>query len=149
VERRFAELQQLSRLGASLLEAELPPIERRVLERRSIQIIARANGATDDPRDVWLHAAPTAADRQLGWMPDTWIDAGTGAMIGSGLVMLVAVHVRGQPRDAVPGGQASAICVRFLVGRVGCVEALPLLGESDGDVRLWLGSQRDRERTRW
>lgn len=75
VERRFAELEQLARLGASLLEAELPPLDRGVLERRSLRIEGRlATLADADPRDVRLFVSPAAIYRHLGWMPDCWID---------------------------------------------------------------------------
>ena len=62
VEQRLSELQQLSRLGASLAEAELPPIDRRILERRSLRIVGRAPGHGVDARDVRLHV-PTRGFR--------------------------------------------------------------------------------------
>jgi len=47
VEQRLSELQQFARLGASLAEAELPPIDRRLLERRSVRVVgvSRATGS--------------------------------------------------------------------------------------------------------
>jgi len=149
VDQRFAELQQLSRLGASLAEAELPPIERRILERRSIRVVGRALGRGCDARDLRFHVLPTAVDRQLGWMPDAWIDPGDGRVVGEGLTVLVAAFVREQAVDMLPRGHDGTITIRFLSDRPACVDAIPLLERSDQTPRLWLCSRRDRANTRW
>jgi hypothetical protein len=98
VERRLDELAQLSRLGASLLQAELPPLERRVLERRSLGVEGRVmGGATFDPRDVQLFVSPVAVERQLGWMPDCWVEPRDGQIVGEGLAVLVGSFNRRRP----------------------------------------------------
>jgi hypothetical protein len=154
VERRLGELAALARLGASLLEAELPPIERDVLERRSLHIEGRAAGAVApsprDPRDVRLLVAPSAVDRPLGWMPDCWVDPGDGQIVEGGLAVLVAASVDGSgPLDALPRGCAGVVTLRFLLGRPACIDALPALDRHDGRVRLWACMGRDRARARW
>lgn len=149
VEQRFAELQQLSRLGASLAEAELPPIERRLLERRSIRVVARAPGRGFDARDLRLHVLPTAVDRQLGWMPDAWVDPEDGQIVGEGLTVLVGASVHGQAVDVLPRGHDGTITLRCLSGGPACIDAIPLLERSDQTPRLWLCSRRDRANTRW
>ncbi len=151
VERRLAELAQLARLGISLLEAELPPIDRGVLERRSLRIEGRAPGAAaSDPRDVRLLVSPAAIDRQLGWMPDCWIDPADGRIVAGGLAVLVAASVDGtRSLDALPRGHAGIVTLRFLLGRPACIDALPLLDRHDGQPRLWSCMARDRARTRW
>ena len=149
VERRLSELQQLWCLGASLLEAELPPIDRCVLERRSLLVVGRAPGRGVDVRDVQLHVLPAAVDRQLGWMPDTWVDPTSGAVIHTGLSLLAGARVRDHAVDALPRGQEGVVAVRLLIGRPACLDALPLLERSDRTARLWLCSHRDRVRTRW
>jgi hypothetical protein len=151
VARRFAELAELARLGASLLEAELPPIERGVLERRSLRVEGRVAGATPaDPRDVRLFVSPVANDRQLGWMPDCWVDPVDGCVSGSGLAVLVAASVDGvRSLDALPRGHAGIVTLRFLLGRPACIDALPLLPHHEGRPRLWVCMARDRARTRW
>jgi len=149
VGQRFSELQQLSLLGASLAEAELPPIDRRVLERRSIRVVGRALGHGVDVRDVRLHVSPTAVDRQLGWMPDAWIDPTSGLIVGSGWAMLAGAFLSEQAVDVLPRGHDGTITLRFLSARPPCVDALPLLERSDQCPRLWLCSNRDRGRTLW
>jgi hypothetical protein len=149
VDRRFAELQQLSRLGASLLEAELPPIDRRVLERRSLRVIARTGDGGSDWRDLRLYVSSTAVDRQLGWMPDAWVDPMSGLVVGAGLTVLAAAFVNEQSVDALPRGRDGMITLRFLAARPECVDTLPLLDRSDQRPRLWLCSNRDRARTQW
>lgn len=149
VEQRLSELQQLSRLGASLAEAELPPIDRSILERRSLRIVGRAPGQGVDARDVRLHVLPPAIDRQLGWMPDAWLDPTSGAVVGTGLTVLAGALTGEQPVDALPRGREGSIILRFLVARPACVDALPLLERSDQHPRRWLCSSRDRGRTRW
>lgn len=149
VERRFAELQQLVRLGASLAEAVLPPIERRVLARRSVLVVGRLADPGADPRDVRLRVAKNAIDRHLGWMADTWIDPVGGQIVGAGVVALVAAFVDEHPVDALPRGHHGTLTVRFLVGRPACVDALPLVDRSDEHPRLWLCSAYDHARTSW
>jgi len=149
VDQRFAELQQLSRLGASLAEAELPPIERRILERRSIRVVGRALGRGFDARDLRLHVMPTAVDRQLGWMPDAWVDPGNGRVVGEGLTVLVAAFVCERAVDMLPRGIIGTITIRFLSDCPACIDAIPLLERSDQTSRLWLCSRRDRANTRW
>lgn len=149
VEQRLGELQQLSRLGASLVAAELPPIDRRRLGHRSLCVVGRAPGQGRDARDARFHVAPAAVDRQLGWMPDAWVDAASGRVVGTGLTLLVGASVNGQPLDALPRGRAGIVSVRFLDERPACVGAVPLLERSDGYVRLWLCLQRDRLHTQW
>lgn len=149
VDRRLSELQQLSRLGASLAEAELPLLDRRRLERRSLGVAGRAACRVRDERDVCVHVMPTAIDRQLGWMPDAWVDPVSGLIVGTGLTMLVAASVSAQTVDALPRGHEGTVVVRFLAARPTCVDALPLLERSDGCPRLWLCLQRDRLHTQW
>jgi hypothetical protein len=149
VERRLSELQQLSRLGASLLEAELPPIDRRVLERRSLVVVGRASGRSADARDVRLHVLPAAVDRQLGWMPDTWVDPKSGAVVDRGWSLLAGAFVADQAVDALPRGQEGIVTLRLLLRRPACIDALPLLEHSDRRPRLWSCSSRDHARTRW
>ena len=151
VERRLTELAQLARLGASLLEAELPPLDRIVLERRSLRIEGRAaRAASFDPRDVRLLISPAAVDRPLGWMPDCWIDPLDGRVAAGALAMLVAASVDGvRSLDAVPRGQAAIITLRFLLGRPACIDALPVLDRHDRQPRLWACMARDRARVRW
>ena len=149
VDARFSELQQLSRLGASLVEAELPPIERRVLERRSLRVVGRARGPGADARDVRLYVLPTASDRQLGWMPDAWLDVTTGAFVGRGLTVLVAALVDERARDVLPRGHDGTVTLRFVEDRPACIDELPLLERSDQRPRLWLCADRDRVRTSW
>jgi hypothetical protein len=149
VEDRFSELQQLSRLGASLLDAELPPLDRRALEHRSLRVVARCAGRGADPRDVRLHVLPSPVDRQLGWMPDAWVDPTTGLVVGRGLTVLVGACVNDQPLDALPRNCAATISLRFLAQRPACIDALPLLDHTDQHVRLWSCAERDRQRTRW
>jgi hypothetical protein len=110
VERRFAELEQLARLGSSLLEAELPPLDRGVLERRSLRIGGRLSPlAHSEPRDVRLFVSPVAIDRQLGWMPDCWVDPLDGRVVAGGLAVLVAASVEGVGSlDALPRGRAGS-----------------------------------------
>jgi hypothetical protein len=149
VDQRLSELQQLSRLGGSLLEAELPPIDRRLLERRSVRVVARANGHGSDGRDLRLHVSPAAVDRHLGWMPDAWVDPVSGLVVGTGLTMLVGALVNGRDVDALPRGHGGLLTLRFLSSRPECVDALPLLERSDQQARLWLCAGRDRARTQW
>lgn len=149
VDQRLSELQQLSRLGASLAEAELPPIDRRLLERRSVRVVGRAPGDGFDARDLRLHVLPVAIDRQLGWMPGAWVDPATGLVVGEGLTMLVGASVREQAVDALPRGHEGTITLRFLSACPACVDAIPLLARSDRGSRLWLCSIRDRANTRW
>jgi hypothetical protein len=149
VERRLSELQQLSRLGASLAEAELPPIVRRQLERRSLCVVARAGASSRDARDVGLHVMPTVVDRQLGWMPDAWVDPANGLIVGAGLTMLVGAQVGERRCDALPRGHEATVTLRFLAARPICVDALPVLQRSDGCPRLWLSLLRDRLHTQW
>lgn len=149
VSARFAELQQLSRLGASLLEAELPPSDRGVLEHRSARVVGRSLARGADPRDVRFYVLASAVDRHLGWMPDAWVDPASGAVMGHGLAVLVAAFVRERPVDALPRGCDGTITLRFLSTRPSCVDALPILDHSDHKPRLWLCSDRDRQRTRW
>jgi hypothetical protein len=149
VEQRLSELQQLSRLGASLAEAELPPIARRQLECRSLRVVGRATDSRPDARDVCLHVMSTVVDRQLGWMPDAWVDPANGLVVGAGLTMLVGAQVGERRYDALPRGYEATITLRFLVARPACVDALPALEHSDGCPRLWLCSQRDRRHTQW
>ena len=151
VERRLAGLEQLARLGSSLLEAELPPLDRGVLERRSLRIEGRASGAApSDPRDVRLLVSPVAVDRQLGWMPDCWIDPADGRIVAGGLAVLAAASLDGtRSLDALPRGHAGIVTLRFLLGRPACIDALPLLDRHDGQPRLWSCMARDRARTRW
>jgi hypothetical protein len=154
VERRLGELAAMARLGASLLEAELPPIERGVLERRSLRVEGRAAGAAapsqHDPRDVRLLVASAAVDRPLGWMPDCWIDPGDGRIVEGGLAVLVTASADGSAAlDALPRGRAGTVTLRFLLGRPACLDALPALERHDGQVRLWACMARDRARARW
>jgi hypothetical protein len=149
VDQRFLELQQLSRLGASLLEAVLPPIDRRVLERRSILVVGRAPGRGCDARDVHLHVRAAAVDHPLGWMADAWVDPADGGIVGAGLAVLVGAVVSGHAVDALPRGQDGTIVLRFLAARPACIDALPLLEHADQLPRLWLCLQRDRANTRW
>lgn len=149
VDQRFSELQQLSRLGASLAEAELPPIDRRLLERRSVRVVGRALGHGGDARDLRLHVLPVAVDRQLGWMPGAWVDPGNGQVMGEGLTVLVGAFVREQAVDMLPRGHDGTITLRFLSARPACVDALPLLERSDHRSRLWLCLSRDRANTQW
>jgi hypothetical protein len=151
VERRFAELEQLVRLGASLLEAELPMLDRGVLERRSLRIEGRiAGGSYSDPRDVRLLASPVAVDRLLGWMPDCWVDPVDGRVAADGLAVLVAASIDGtHSLDALPRGHAGIVTLRFLLGRPACIDALPVLERHDGQPRLWSCMARDRARVRW
>lgn len=149
VEQRLSELQELSRLGASLAEAEMPPIDRRVLARRSLCVVGRALGAVLDPRDLRLHVSPVAVDRQLGWMPDAWVDPTTGAILGAGLTLLAGAWVGERSVDALPRGHEGIVVLRFLPARPACVDALPVLERSDRQARLWLCSSRDRAHTRW
>jgi hypothetical protein len=149
VDRRLSELQQLSRLGASLAEAELPLIDRRRLERRSLGIAGRAVCRVRDERDVCVHVMPTAIDRQLGWMPDAWVDPLNGLVVGIGLTMLVGARVSERGCDVLPRGHEGTVIVRFLAARPACVDALPLLERSDGCPRLWLCFERDRQHTQW
>lgn len=151
VERRLAELAQLVRLGASLLEAELPPIDRSVLERRSLRIEGRASGAVpSDARDVRLLVSPVAVERQLGWMPDCWVDPADGQIVAGGLAVLVAASVDGtRALDALPRSHAGIVTLRFLLGRPACIDALPRLDRHAGQPRLWSCMARDRARTRW
>jgi hypothetical protein len=149
VEQRLAELQQLSRLGASLAEADLPPIDRRLLERRSLRIVGRALGHGSDVRDVPLHVLPTVVDRQLGWMPDAWVDPTSGAIVGVGIGLLAGASVDERSVDALPRGRAGIVVVRFLAERPACVDLLPLFAHPDPQPRLWLCSSRDRAHARW
>lgn len=150
VEARLTELQQLARLGESLLEAELPLIERGMLERRSLRIEARAGGACADPRDVRLLVSPAAVDRQLGWMPDCWVDPLDGRVLGGGLAVVVAASVdQLQALDALPRGHAGVVTLRLLTGRPACIDALPALERHDGRPRLLACMARDRARVRW
>jgi hypothetical protein len=151
VERRFAELEQLVRLGSSLLEAELPMLERGVLERRSLRIEGRVAGfAHSDPRDVRLFASPVAVDRQLGWMPDCWVDPIDGRVVAGGLAVLVAASIDGvHSLDALPRGPSGIVTLRFLLGRPACIDALPVLERHDRQPRLWSCMARDRARVRW
>lgn len=149
VDQRFSELQQLSRLGASLLEAKLPPLDRRLLGRRSVCVVARALGRGSDARDLQLYVSPTAVDRQLGWMPDAWVDPTTGLVVGAGFTVLAAAFVNDRAVDALPRRTDGVITLRFLSARPGCVDLLPLLDRSDQRPRLWLCSNRDRARTQW
>ncbi|HEX3479725.1 MAG TPA: hypothetical protein VHT91_32100 [Kofleriaceae bacterium] len=149
VEQRLSELQALSRLGASLLDAELPPIDRRQLERRSLRVVGRARGAGCDPRDVRLHVAASPIARHLGWMPDAWVEPDSGLLVGTGLAVLVAIWVDDVPCDTLPRGQAGTATLRFLIERPACVAALPLLERSDHGARLWSCLQRDRQITQW
>jgi hypothetical protein len=151
VERRFAELEQLARLGSSLLEAELPMLERGVLERRSLRIEGRAAGfAHADPRDVPLFVSPVAVDRHLGWMPDCWVDPSDGRVVAGGLAVLVAASLDGAASlDALPRGHAGIVTLRFLLGRPACIDALPILERHDRQPRLWSCMARDRTRARW
>jgi hypothetical protein len=149
VEQRLSELQQLSRLGASLVEAALPPIDRRILERRSLRIAGRAPGHVSDARDIRLHVLAVAIDRQLGWMPDAWVDPTSGEVVGVGLALLAGALVDERAVDALARGREGTVILRFLVARPACVDALPLLEHADQHARLWLSSRRDRSRTRW
>ncbi len=149
VELRFSELQQLARLGASLLEAEMPPTDRRVLELRSLQVIGRSVARLADPRDIRLHVSPSAIDRHLGWMPDAWVDPTTGLVVGLGLSVLVGALVDDRSLDALPRGREGVVTLRFLAQRPPCVDALPLLEHSDHQSRLWCCTGRDHQRTRW
>jgi hypothetical protein len=151
VERRFAELEQLARLGSSLLEAELPPLDRGVLERRSLRIEGRRSPlAHADPRDVRLFVSPVATDRQLGWMPDCWVDPLDGQVVAGGLAVLVAASIDGVGSlDALPRGHAGIVTLRLLLGRPACIDALPVLDRHDGQPRLWACMARDRARVRW
>jgi hypothetical protein len=152
VARRLAELGQLARLGASLLEAEMPPLERGVLERRSLRIEGRAGRiAHADPRDVQLFVSPAAVDRQLGWMPDCWVDPLDGQIAAGGLAVLVAASASGTgPLDALPRGRPGVVTLRLLQGRPACIDALPVLERHDHRVRLWSCMARDRARvTGW
>jgi hypothetical protein len=149
IEQRLSELQQLSRLGASLAEAELPPLERRQLERRSLCVVGRRSVHSRDAREVCLHVMPTVVDRQLGWMPDAWVDPANGLVVGAGLTMLVGAQVGERRYDALPRGHEATVTLRLLAARPACVDALPVLERSDGGPRLWLCSQRDRVRTQW
>jgi hypothetical protein len=149
IEQRLSELQQLSRLGASLAEAELPPIERRQLERRSLCVVGREASRSHDTRDVCLHVVPTVVDRQLGWMPDAWVDPANGLVIGAGLTMLVGARARNQRYDVLPRGHEAMVTLRLLSARPACVDALPVLERSDGCPRLWLCLLRDRLHTQW
>lgn len=148
VEQRLGELQQLVRLGTSLADAETPPIERRVLLRRSVCVVGRAPGGSD-ARDVILHVTPVAIDRHLGWMPDAWFDPFGGEITGVALSLLVGATVDGRAVDALPRGRGGTITLRLLAPRPACVDALPLLERSDHRPRLWLALARDRARTRW
>ena len=151
VDRRLAELAQLARLGASLLEAELPPLDRGVLERRSLRIEGRAvGGALADPRDVRLLVSPVAIDRQLGWMPDCWLDPLDGRIAAGGLAVLVGASTDGgPPLDALPPGRAGIVTLRCLLGRPACLDALPVLERHDQQPRRWACMARDRARVRW
>jgi hypothetical protein len=149
VERRLSELQQLSRLGASLAEAAMPPIGRNMLERRSLRVVGRAPGEGADARDIWLHVSSPAVDRQLGWMPEAWVDPVSGAVVGTALTMLAGALVGKQHVEAIARGSEAIVILRFLTARPPCVDALPLLEEPDRRVRLWLCSGRDRARTQW
>jgi hypothetical protein len=150
VEERLGDLHELALLGASLLDAELPPLPRRVLADRSMQVIARAAaGPRHDPRDVRLFVASSVVDRHLGWMADTWLDADNGRICGAGYVVLVEVVVGDSVVDVVPRNHDARVTVRFLEGEPACIGSLPLLARSDRRVRLWLSTHRDHERTRW
>lgn len=149
VDQRLSELAQLSRLGASLVEAELPPIDQRRLGARSLHVVARAPGRGSDPRDLRLHVSPAVVDRQLGWMPDAWVDPTTGSIVGDGLTVLVAACVNDHVVDALPRGHGGIITLRLLSARPACVDALPLLEHPDQRPPLWLCSHRDRARTQW
>jgi len=159
VERRFAELEQLARLGSSLLEAEMPMLERVVLERRGLRIEGRIAGFVhSDPRDVRLLASPVAVDRQLGWMPDCWVDPVDGRVVAGGLAVLAAASIDGAHwLDALPRGHAGIVTLRFLLDRPACIDALPVLERHDVPApeavdrqpRLWSCMARDRARVRW
>ena len=149
VRDRLAELQQLSRLGASLAEAVLPPIGRDVLARRSLRVVGRSAVSGRDPRDVRLYVSRTAVDRHLGWMPDVWVDPSSGLVVGAGVVVLVAASVGENSVDALPRGHDGVVMLRFLDARPVCVDVLPIVERSDERPRLWLCSRRDHARTCW
>jgi hypothetical protein len=132
-----------------LVEAELPPIERCLLERRSLRVVARAVGRGSDARDVRVHVSPPAVARQLGWMPDAWVDPTSGLVIGNGLMVLVGAIVNDEPLDALPRGHGGVVTLRFLSSCPACVDELPMIVRSDQCPRLWLCSSRDRARTQW
>jgi hypothetical protein len=109
-----------------------------------------AGGVHSDPRDVRLLASPVAIDRQLGWMPDCWVDPVDGRVVAGGLAVLVAASIDGtHSLDALPRGHAGIVTLRFLLGRPACIDALPVLDRHDRQPRLWACMARDRARIRW
>jgi hypothetical protein len=137
VEQRLSQLRELSRLGDSLLDARLPPIDRTTLARRGLILERLVPGPMIDPRDVHFVAAGPGVDRHLGWVADAWVDTRTGRIVHAGHAVLVGASIEGRPCDLLPRGQSGIVTLR-------CLEDQP-----DWKLPLLLCKRRDHERTSW
>lgn len=137
VELRLSQLQELSRLGRSLLDARLPPIDRMTLARRGLVLERLLPEAMLDPRDVHFVASGPGVDRHLGWVADAWVDTRTGRVVHTGHALLVGVSIEGRPCDLLPRGQSGIVTLR-------CLE-----GQPRWNLPLLLCRRRDHDRTSW
>lgn len=161
VERRLAQLGELGELGEALLTAEMPPISRDVFEARSLGIEGRVServigelarslsGRFSDSRDLVLWASFAGMRRELGWMPDSVIDAGGQRLLDRTSMVLVAITQEfDRPMDAIERGWKTIVSLRVLGPPATSLAALPILDRWDHRTRLWVGSAWDFERAR-